>query len=242
MRSLLIPNRPSNEFSISIHKREIRITYHQVKSTGKCSFFCSIFSRNPTEYRHLTHSRPIFQSKESQSINLLCKSIDWFLYYENIGFSCPKSAANLCVHSKYGKIKISVLVHFLSSKLNPFQANIHFLYPLEGIRKSQDFYIFRGYRKGKLSWNGFNIKFDCSNESYRRFYYQISYSNFNEIDVDFFNIKVLGKGGVIVQTGRNSTKSIFLLKSCLGLIYYKVGINTNEFIYKIYNDNSTNYL
>ena len=37
------------------------------------------------ETRQLTLSRPIFSAYRNQSVDLLCKSTDWFLYNGNIG-------------------------------------------------------------------------------------------------------------------------------------------------------------
>ena len=150
--------------------------------------------------------------------NWFALQVIWLVSIWREHFSCLKSATNLCVQFKYGK-----LVTFYT-----------FYTPLKTSDNLRSSDISRGYKKGTLSWNGLNIKTDCSNESHRQFCYKV--------EADFLNIKVSRKGGVIIQTVGNNTKSNFSLKRCLSLIYYKVGINTNEFIYKTYNDNSKNYL
>ena len=38
--------------------------------------------------------------------------------------------------------------------LNPFQANVPFLYPLKTLENLRLSDVFRGYRKGALAWNG----------------------------------------------------------------------------------------
>ena len=48
---------------------------------------------------------------------------------------------------------------YVNRFLNPFQANVPFLYPLENVRKPWVSDVFRGYRKGTLAWNGLNLPY-----------------------------------------------------------------------------------
>ena len=42
----------------------------------------------------------------------------------------------------------------IDKKIHSFQANIVFLYPLKTLENQMFSDAFRGYRKGKLAWNG----------------------------------------------------------------------------------------
>ena len=65
--------------------------------------------------------------------------------------SLRKSEAILYVYSVFS---IQILNTPLYASVRPFQANVPFLYPLKMSENLWFFDVFRGYKKGTLSWNG----------------------------------------------------------------------------------------
>ena len=49
------------------------------------TFFVTNYTQKTLHHVYLTHYVPVLPSYRNQSIDLLCKSIDWFLYEGNTG-------------------------------------------------------------------------------------------------------------------------------------------------------------
>ena len=73
-----------------------------------------------------------------------CSSV-FIVNFEKVDAGRANAVNLLKVSSNYNKTTL----------INPFQANIPFLYPLKTSENRSFSDVFRGYRNGKLDWNGF---------------------------------------------------------------------------------------